>query len=113
MKHDLYIFPNSFHRNSKNEHQETQNTGTEENEGGIKIPRETTEKTQTTIQQNQGTFQEELKERREAVKTRVQKHRLSQNQTFDSIMVTSSPIPESHTPSHLIVSMSFASRGVL
>ena len=52
-------------------------------------------------------FKKELKEQREAVKTREQKHRLFQKQTFDSTVATSSPIPQSHTPSPLIVSVSF------
>ena len=53
----------------------------------------------------------ELKERREVVTVTVQKHRLSQKQTFDSSVVSSSPIPDPRTPSPLTFSMSFLSRG--
>ena len=43
-----------------------------------------TGKDKNYIQENQGTFLERiLKERREAVKTRAQKHRLSQKRIFE------------------------------
>ena len=51
-----------------------------------------------------------MKEQKEAVTAKVQIHRLSQKQTFDSTVVIPSPILESHTPSTLIVSMSFPNR---